>query len=473
MKRLFMLILLAGVMMNGVFAQKTDINLKTFVPVDKVIELNTTITNEGSEAINSFNIHYSVSNRQVITETVENVNILSGEKFDYTFKTPWTPQKAGEFHDVKVWTSGINGVNSQNNEPAELKVLVNNGLSANKEVFVEMLGSVNDGNCPDGYYKMDELVKNAGINGAVYHISSKLFTFEGNDIVARMNLNTNQGMVDRTVFSGQTDVGLERDQWSAKATERLNEIVPVDIDITDVDYDYNTQFMTVETDIKFVDDAYGLIRVAALLTEDGVYNQNEYDYQQNNYNNVSGHPYFGVGDSFNNLPFNMVMRGYLTNMWGRDIDPFRPNGGHFPKDSVASYSFTMFIDKFSWKLNDLNIYVLVTYYDGADNSKMEILNVKKYDFVSSVEDDGAKDYQLTVYPNPVTNIANIAFSLDKNSQVQLTVFNSMGQMVETSGLRKYAKGENNYYLNTADYPQGVYIGVLDIEGQKYSVRFIK
>jgi mannan endo-1,4-beta-mannosidase len=65
--------------------------------------------------------------------------------------------------------------------------------------------------------------------------------------------------------------------------------------------------------------------------------------------------------------------------------------------------------------------------------------------------------QLCIFPNPTNGNVQIRFSIDKNSDVALRVYNSVGQKVHEQHWPALQAGEQLYALQTNDWPSGVYL----------------
>lgn len=71
---------------------------------------------------------------------------------------------------------------------------------------------------------------------------------------------------------------------------------------------------------------------------------------------------------------------------------------------------------------------------------------------------------VTVYPNPVNNIAKIDFSLAENTVVLTSIVNVLGETVTTQAYNLSA-GNRQIELDVTDVPSGVYFIHLEINGQ--------
>ena len=81
-------------------------------------------------------------------------------------------------------------------------------------------------------------------------------------------------------------------------------------------------------------------------------------------------------------------------------------------------------------------------------------------------------YELKAYPNPANNFVIIEFNSQENSQVQLTVFNSMGDMIIFSK-ESIVKGKTSMRLNIEKLSAGTYFYQISGKESKLSGKFLK
>ena len=77
-----------------------------------------------------------------------------------------------------------------------------------------------------------------------------------------------------------------------------------------------------------------------------------------------------------------------------------------------------------------------------------------------------------VYPNPATNQAQIVLSSNRASDVQVSVFNTMGQLVNTFNQSVVAGGVQNITLNLENLQTGVYFVSVQAEDVTLSTKLI-
>jgi len=80
------------------------------------------------------------------------------------------------------------------------------------------------------------------------------------------------------------------------------------------------------------------------------------------------------------------------------------------------------------------------------------------------------DFKIT--PNPATHSAALNFDLTEKAQVEIQVFNILGDLVFNQGTIECNKGENKVNLNIADYASGTYIVKLQTNSSVYTKRLL-
>jgi pimeloyl-ACP methyl ester carboxylesterase len=82
---------------------------------------------------------------------------------------------------------------------------------------------------------------------------------------------------------------------------------------------------------------------------------------------------------------------------------------------------------------------------------------KPYIFKSSeVEEDITFTQNVKVYPNPVSSNSTIEVKLDQNTYLELSIYNQVGQLIETIYNGQMEKGNHTFHFNTEELPVGLY-----------------
>lgn len=82
---------------------------------------------------------------------------------------------------------------------------------------------------------------------------------------------------------------------------------------------------------------------------------------------------------------------------------------------------------------------------------------------------------MSVYPNPTSGLSNVQFALSDKSNVQLTVFNSLGQEVKDVFSGSHAAGLASFEIdvNDASDPNGLYLIQLIVDGEIYTKKLLQ
>ena len=66
----------------------------------------------------------------------------------------------------------------------------------------------------------------------------------------------------------------------------------------------------------------------------------------------------------------------------------------------------------------------------------------------------------SAYPNPFNPVTNIEINIPELSNVNVSIHNIQGQLVETLVNKKFQAGKHNIVWNGKSYPSGVYFLVM-------------
>jgi hypothetical protein len=78
--------------------------------------------------------------------------------------------------------------------------------------------------------------------------------------------------------------------------------------------------------------------------------------------------------------------------------------------------------------------------------------------------------EVTVYPNPVKEVAKLNFSLEKASNLTIAVYDQLGQLVQVVSNSQFNAGVNQVEINTSSLNSGIYNIRIDAESGSLSQR---
>ncbi len=100
---------------------------------------------------------------------------------------------------------------------------------------------------------------------------------------------------------------------------------------------------------------------------------------------------------------------------------------------------------------------LVTVGQSSNQNQDDVLVMKfDIDIITKVEELGSHCSDLICYPNPANNNCSISFFIDKKMQSNISIFNSMGKLVETLIDKKDLIGNIELHWNTTNIANGTY-----------------
>jgi hypothetical protein len=104
-------------------------------------------------------------------------------------------------------------------------------------------------------------------------------------------------------------------------------------------------------------------------------------------------------------------------------------------------------------------------YENQDFEGTEELVQFSINQTSLPELDELSDFD--VYPNPFKNYTNVSFTLDDNSDVNLKVYNVIGEVVYNIQKRDMSSGTHNMIIDTREFTPGIYFVNLKIGDKLY------
>lgn len=76
--------------------------------------------------------------------------------------------------------------------------------------------------------------------------------------------------------------------------------------------------------------------------------------------------------------------------------------------------------------------------------------------ITGVPEDVGKSSSIEIFPNPSNTSSTIVFSLEKSSDVKVTIHDQLGHEISETSFAGLPQGENTIEISTADMSNGVY-----------------
>ena len=426
------------------------------------VDITTRITNDGAETINTLKVTWT-DGVSTHTDSLTDLDLDNGESIDYTHSTPFMPSEAITYN-IEVTISNPNGeADDDSDNTVEGAISALSVIPVKRVVLEEGTGSW-CGWCPRGHVAMEDLTlahPETFIGIAVHNGDPMAFSEYDDNIGLSGYPSCN---VDRVLL----DVSVSTADFEDFHDQLVGRVSPAGVDV-EAAYDPNTGEVAIEATAGFrtqIDDLDMLMNVVIL--EDSVqgsgsgYNQvNYYSFQVNNI------PLVGAGLDWQAAPdpvpasemyYNHVARALIGGYNGENVFP-----ASVEADQEVTQSYTYSVPA---SYNPEHMYAVAMLMDAETGA---ILNAgkAKFDLLSGTKADLVSE-KLDVFPNPATDAVTIALDLDGATDVNLSVFNAMGQTVATRYLGNLS-GAVTVPYNVADLPAGTYTFRLNL-GEKVAVK---
>ncbi len=129
-------------------------------------------------------------------------------------------------------------------------------------------------------------------------------------------------------------------------------------------------------------------------------------------------------------------------------------------------------DEYIWYKNGIHSSLAYSYTMVANGSTSK--NGGYLSSALSVNNIDNSNSILSVYPNPATSFINVQFNLNERKKTSVKIYNTLGAEMSTSTIEDVFAGINNYKIDVANLPEGIYFVqlILDngsVQTQRFSV----
>jgi len=322
-----------------------------------------------------------------------------------------------------------------------------------KKVILEDFTGEWCGWCPEGQIAAEDIKVKEPVNflPLANHNGDRYQIPEGAVVDDKLDITSYPGgAIDRTMMTGETEIGVGRGSWESHVKNRLKTKAIASVGIANKVYNPKTKEYQADINVRFVQgtDGFNPLNIQVYIVEDNILSQT-----QHNYNPSLG------SDPLKNWYHMNVMRAALGGDWGF--------AGVIPDMAVAGVTYTKNITfklDPSWDEKNIKIYALVA-YNGYSSVEKEILNCEeaslKTFFTTGVENINNSLAIERVYPNPANanDIIKVEYNNPENALVTLKVLNIAGQVVATPYQSSDVAGSHTiqWRASDANLATGIYI----------------
>lgn len=340
-----------------------------------------------------------------------------------------------------------------------------------QKVLVEEHTGAWCGWCVDGSVRLaNTLAANQNAIGVAWHNGDAMEITEQAEL-ASFYVN---GYPNATI-NRQAD-GQSRSVWQSQTATASQGASSVTVSFDSINYNAGTRQITAQVKYAFTGPLTGDFRINMFVIEDNVtgtgsgYNQANYD------NGTAGHPYFGAGDPIVGFVHRHVVRAALEGAWG--LAGVISSPVNFGSNFTHTFTYTL---PAGYDENEIHLVALISNHEGAGVSERKILNAEEMPLITATHlQDGLTEANqfMEIYPNPTSNFATVAFSVNQTGNIRVEILNTLGQQVASLGEGIMGAGAHTLYWDghSADggiAPAGTYLVRLVTEhGQQMVKRMI-
>jgi hypothetical protein len=458
-----------------------NITLNQFVGLGSKI-VTGTITNNGGTTVTSATLTYTDNGGAPVSQTFNNLGLLPFQSYNYTFSQPII-MSTPLLHSVVVTADAVNSapdlVTSNNTFTKEVTAL---SAIPRKNTLIEEFTTAPCQYCPRGTTEMNRiLAANSNIIGVALHAgfgTDAMTTPDHSTIANAYADGAPTACIDRVRFGGESAVAVSTNVWETYGVERTTVTTPVSISASN-SYDNTTRVLTIDASARFYGPINDDFRINAYIIEDSVSGTGSGYNQVNAFNGTSTSEWYQKGNPIIGFKHRHVTRMMLGGPWGTTGVIANPtvDGEQYTKQYTHTLPST-------WNDSRISVVVLVQHYS-ANIIDRHIINALELHLNSadsivavpsvfnSVEETGTGVSQVTVYPNPASNLLNIEYALSDNTNIGFEVSDMLGRTVQTSPANSMSSGNFRTTLNTSNFENGVYFLSVKEEGKVVkTIKFI-
>ncbi|HTA26402.1 MAG TPA: T9SS type A sorting domain-containing protein, partial [Bacteroidia bacterium] len=415
-------------------------------------------------------MNYSVNGNTPVAQTISGISGFSGlTSYNWSMNTaPYVPSAAGNI-TVKYWANPLNGSDTNTNtDTLVAHFLVVDSIQA-KQVMYEEFSCASCDPCMHAMPNIDSVANNtvSYANNIRYH-----WYFPGQDMINQVTATL---VNNRMSYYGQNGVptsAIDGAIWypgygylSSGVIQAARAVgSPFKIDVATAVFNTVTKTFSFSANIKSYGNFPAGLKAQVYLTEDSVDFKTDqstedpitsfafdggpnpnyyYDYVLNFPNAVEEALPSSTGGGQNLTAFTTGSTQNVTVSWTK-THPWAAKYNSYPYDSSTTQHFTIFIQD-----NNGNAAAGVPAQYVYQSAKVLVTDVTGLEEISN-------GVYFNMYPNPTNGITTLAFKLDKEQNVNVQLFNMLGQQVYSDNEGTMSSGNHTISMDGSSLQNGVY-----------------
>ncbi len=431
----------------------TTANINRFVQISTNTNITGTLQNVGGNTVTSVEINWSDGTNN-FNQTF-NVNLNPFGTYNYTLNSnPFNKPNVEEFN-LTVTATQVNGTTDSDPTDNSKNTVVSTVSSIKpKRVLIEEGTGTWCGWCPRGKVAMEYMYNNySDFIGIMVHNDDPMTLAEYDNSIQ---------------VSGYPGCQVDRDLENASVSQSLFEqyyntyksvTPPADITATAL---LTGTTLEVTVTASFVTKTAGQFRIGAILIEDEISGTGS-DYAQANYyaNNAAG-AMGGFESLPNPVPASQMKYDYVGRMLlGGYNGQSNSVAGPIVDGYTATHTFNV---QFPSNVVYFNARVVPVLIETA-TGRVWNSNITQVKTATSVESISS-NVDLQLYPNPASEIVNLAFNLSERKNVNVQIYSMDGKIISQNTYNDLI-GQQNLNLNIKGLASGTYMVSVSADGKSY------
>ena len=418
----------------------------TIILANGPVTVSGKLQNMGTTTVTSMDVNYTIDGGATVTESLSGLSLATGDYYDFNHGTTWSPSAAGVY-DIAVWATNINGASDMNtaNDMVSGSVTVYDNATVRRPML-ESFTSSTCGPCVAGNVNVASVL--TGYTDDQYSLlkyqmswpgsGDPYYTLEGGDRRTYYNVNA------------VPDFILDGNDWQGNSSSLVNsqiDAVIAEPAFTDISSYFTVTGQTVDITVSvnpigdFTNSLTLYTAIYEIKTYNNVGSNGETEFGNVMKKMVPGSMGFALPTLQSGVPvvenFSHTFQGSYT----------LPPDANSPIDHSTQHS-----------IEDFNNLGVVTWIQ--DDATKEVIQ-STVSTISATNVEELQTTKLMLFPNPAENTATVAFEGLEGSNVQIELYNLLGELVFT-GNHTSTSNFDYYNIDVTTFNNGIYNLVLKV-----------